>query len=83
MTFKRDREGQTVVWSLEEGTLNPRVRWRRKYFYSLDPGAASGLAKDCRLKRKGIRWKSSRARRKYGPWFALGSALALMAVMVI
>ncbi len=84
MTFKKDRAGQTVISSLDEGTLKSVAEaGGGKYFYSLDPGAASGLAKELSPKAKENSLEKFAGAEEYGPWFALAAAVALMAAMVI
>jgi hypothetical protein len=84
MTFKKDRAGRTVISSMDEGTLKSVAdAGGGKYFYSQDPGAASGLAKELSPKAKGHSLEKFAGAEEYGPWFALGSAIALMAALVI
>ncbi len=67
MTFKKDKAGQTVGPSLDEGTLKSVAdAGGGKYFYSLDPGAGAQLAKELSPKAKGNSLKNSRARRNTG-----------------
>jgi Ca-activated chloride channel family protein len=84
MTFKKDREGQTVISSLDEGTLKSVAEaGGGKYFYSLDPGAVTQLAKELSPKAKGNTLEKFAGAEEYGPWFALGAAIALMAALII
>jgi Ca-activated chloride channel family protein len=83
-TFKKDREGQTVISELNEGTLKSVAEaGGGKYFYSLDTGAATQLAKELSPKAKGNTLEKFAGAQEYGPWFAFGAAIALMAAMVI
>jgi Ca-activated chloride channel homolog len=84
MTFKKDREGQTVISKLDEGTLKSIAdAGGGKYFYSQDPGVITQLAKELSPKAKGSSLEKFAGAEEYGPWFALGAALALMAAMII
>lgn len=84
MTFKKDRAGQTVISKLDEGTLKSVAEaGGGKYFYSLDAGAITQLAKDLSPKPKGNSLEKFAGAEEYGPWFALGAAITLMAAVVI
>ncbi len=84
MTFKKDKAGQTVVSSLNEGTLKSVAEaGGGKYFYSLDPGAGAQLAKELSPKAKGNTLEKFAGAEEYGPWFALGAAIALGIALII
>jgi Ca-activated chloride channel homolog len=84
MTFKKDRAGQTVISELNDGTLKSVAdSGGGKYFYSQDPGAASGLAKELSQKPRENSLEKFAGAEEYGPWFAFGAAVALVAALVI
>jgi Ca-activated chloride channel homolog len=84
MSFKKDRTGRTVISALNEGTLKSVAdSGGGKYFYSQDPGITTQLAKELSPKAKGNSLEKFAGAEEYGPWFALGAAIALMAAMAI
>lgn len=83
-TFKKDRQGQTVVSSLDEGTLKSVAEaGGGKYFYSLDTGSVTRLGKELSPKANGNTLEKFAGAEEYGPWFALGAAAALGMALII
>ncbi len=82
--YKRDRFGQVVVSRMREGALKAAASaGGGRYFYSRDAGAAGRLARELSPKTARKSKEKFVGAEEYGPWFALASALALMAAMVI
>ena len=82
--YKKDRFRQVVVSSLREGALKTIAEaGGGRYFYSQDTGAAGSLARVLSPKAARKSKEKFAGAEEYGPWFALASALALIAAMII
>jgi Ca-activated chloride channel family protein len=84
LTYKRDRQGQTVVSALDEPALKAVAEsGGGGYFAASEPGSVGALAKALSVKSKKSIEAPFRGAKEYGPWFALAAVVLVAAGLVI
>jgi len=84
VTFKRDREGRTVVSRLDESSLGSVASaGGGRYFAASGPGSTKALAAELRPKKQVKVKDPFTGAVEYGPWFSLAAFILLMAAICI